>query len=40
VLGGTIILPGETALDLAVVEDVIVDSAPDVVFHMTLRRQF
>jgi hypothetical protein len=40
VLGGTIILPGETALDLAVVEDVIVDSAPDVVFHVTLRRQF
>ena len=39
-IGGTLGRPGGTLLDLAVGEDLIVDTAPDVVFHLALRRQF
>ncbi|GAB4266118.1 MAG: DUF3187 family protein [Deferrisomatales bacterium] len=40
VLGGTLALPGAARLELAVVEDVAVDTAPDVVFHLALRKRF
>jgi hypothetical protein len=33
-------LPWQLWLDLAVVEDVVVDTAPDIVFHIALRQQF
>ncbi len=39
-VGGSILLPYNTLLDLAVVEDIIVNTAPDVVFHLGLRKQF
>ena len=39
-LGGTLALPGETMLDLGVSEDIAVDTAPDVVFHLALLRRF
>lgn len=39
-LGGTLALPGETMLDLGVSEDIVVDTAPDVVFHLALLRRF
>lgn len=35
-MGGTINLSDSLALDLCVVEDVVVDTAPDVVFHVAL----
>ena len=38
VCGATVRLPGRLALDLAVAEDVAVDTAPDVVFHVGLKR--
>ena len=38
VCGATVLLPGRIALDLAVAEDVAVDTAPDVVFHVGLKR--
>ena len=40
VMGGSISLFGKTYLDLAVSEDVIVNTAPDVVFHLALRTTF
>lgn len=40
VSGGTIGFTEDTFLDLAVVEDVTVDTAPDVVFHFALRTRF
>ena len=40
VSGATVILPGNTHLDLAVVEDSVVKTSPDVVFHFALRRRF
>jgi hypothetical protein len=40
VLGGTLRLPGELLLDIAVSEDIIVYTAPDVVFHLALHRVF
>ncbi len=40
VLGGTVALSERTTLDLALVEDLIVYSAPDVVFHLALRTRF
>lgn len=39
-LGGSIALGANTQLDLAVVEDIVTDTAPDVVLHMSLRRTF
>jgi hypothetical protein len=36
-LGGSIQLSGTTSLDLAIVEDLLVDSAPDVAFHIALK---
>jgi len=39
-IGGTLGRSGGTQLDLAVGEDILVDTAPDVVFHLALRRQF
>ncbi len=39
-LGGTLALTEATGLDLAVVEDLVVDTAPDVVFHLALRHWF
>ena len=38
VCGATVRLPGRFALDLAVAEDVAVNTAPDVVFHVGLKR--
>lgn len=40
VMGGTLGLPEDFILDLGVSEDIIVDTAPDVVFHFDLRRLF
>lgn len=40
VMGGTIGLPGGLLLDLAVSEDIIVNTAPDAVFHFSLRGLF
>jgi hypothetical protein len=39
-IGGSLGFGAKTTLDLAVVEDVVVDSAPDFVFHLALRRLF
>ena len=38
VCGATVMLPGRFALDLAVAEDVAVNTAPDVAFHVGLKR--
>lgn len=38
VCGATVLLPGRFALDLAVAEDIAVHTAPDVVFHVGLKR--
>jgi hypothetical protein len=40
VMGGTVGLSRGLQLDLAVSEDIIVHTAPDVVFHLALRRVF
>jgi hypothetical protein len=40
VSGGTIGFGAKTFLDLGVAEDVLVATAPDVVFHLALRHQF
>lgn len=40
VIGGTLGLTESMALDLAVTEDIVVDSASDVVFHLALRKTF
>ena len=39
-LGGTIALTDKTSLDIGVVEDIVTDTSPDVVFQFSLRRQF
>ncbi|GAB4174748.1 MAG: DUF3187 family protein [Geothermobacteraceae bacterium] len=39
-MGGQVALGERTALELAVVEDILVDTAPDVVFHLGLRQRF
>lgn len=39
-LGGSLALPADLVLDLGVVEDVIPATAPDVAFHLALRRRF
>ena len=36
--GATVRLPGKFDLDVAVAEDVVVNTAPDVVFHVGLKR--
>lgn len=38
--GGTLRLPGSFLLDIAVSEDIAVDTAPDVTLHLALRRRF
>lgn len=40
ILGGTAAMPGGVMLDLGVSEDIAVDTAPDVVFHLALKRRF
>jgi hypothetical protein len=40
IIGGTFAFSEKTTLDIGVVEDMIVKTAPDVVFHFALRRQF
>ena len=40
IIGGTIAFSDKTTLDIGVVEDIIVKTAPDVVFHFALRRRF
>ena len=40
VMGGTLLLPHDLALDLAVAEDAAVSTAPDVVFHLRLSREW
>jgi hypothetical protein len=39
-LGGTVGLTDTLTLDVAVIEDIVVDSAPDIVFHLALRQIF
>lgn len=39
-MGGTLRLPGATALDVAVTEDVAIATAPDVVFHFALSKNW
>ncbi|WP_169513285.1 DUF3187 family protein [Geopsychrobacter electrodiphilus] len=39
-IGGSLALADKTALELAVIEDVLVNTAPDVVFHLALIHQF
>jgi hypothetical protein len=39
-IGGTVGLTDSLALDIAVTEDIVVDSASDVVFHLALRQAF
>jgi hypothetical protein len=38
--GGTLALGKGTSLDIGVIEDIAVETAPDVVFHFSLRRVF
>jgi len=38
--GGTLRLPGSTFMDIAVSEDISVNTAPDVTLHLALRRSF
>ncbi|MCF6178702.1 MAG: DUF3187 family protein [Geopsychrobacter sp.] len=38
--GGSFVLTDATIMELAVVEDVLVNTAPDVVFHLALKRNF
>jgi len=40
IAGGTIYLSGKTSLDIGVGEDLVVNSAPDVSFYLTLRNRF
>ena len=40
VMGGSLKVADRTTLDLAVCEDIVVDTAPDVVFHLALRTIF
>ncbi|MBJ6725639.1 DUF3187 family protein [Geomesophilobacter sediminis] len=40
VMGGTIAFSPNTALDIGVSEDVMVDRSPDVAFHLALTRKF
>jgi hypothetical protein len=40
IMGGTIAFSDKTTLDIGVAEDLIVSTAPDVVFHFALRRRF
>jgi hypothetical protein len=40
ILGGTLVFPGNYLLDIAVSEDVAVDTAPDVGFHLGLSTRF
>ena len=39
-LGGTIALTARTFLDIGVIEDIVTDTSPDVVFHFSLRQHF
>ncbi len=39
-VGGTLAFSDRTTLDLGVTEDIIVATAPDVVFHLNLRMKF
>lgn len=39
-LGGTVALSATTDLDLAFTEDIAVESAPDISFHMNFRKRF
>ncbi|MBE0500821.1 MAG: DUF3187 family protein [Desulfuromonadales bacterium] len=39
-IGGSLSLGSHRVLELAVVEDIIVDTAPDVVFHLALKQRF
>ncbi|MFO7570318.1 MAG: DUF3187 family protein [Smithellaceae bacterium] len=39
-MGGTLIFSDRTALDIAVTEDVFVNTSPDVVLHLSLRHAF
>ncbi len=39
-MGGTLIFSDRTSLDIAVTEDIIVDTSPDIVLHLSLRHTF
>ena len=38
-MGGTVALSKTMALDIGVTEDVVVNTSPDVVFHLSLSRR-
>jgi len=40
ITGGTLYLSEKTSLDIGVGEDLVVNTAPDVSFHLTLRSRF
>lgn len=40
VMGGALLLPGDYQLDIGVSEDIAVDTAPDVAFHLGLSKVF
>ena len=40
VIGAALNLPWQIGLDVAVAEDLVVDTAPDIVFHIALTKQF
>jgi hypothetical protein len=40
IVGGTLAFSDRTTLDIGVVEDIIVKTAPDVVFHFALGHRF
>jgi len=40
IIGGTLAFSERTTLDIGVVEDIIVKTSPDVVFHFALRQKF
>ncbi len=39
-MGGTLALSDRLTLDLGITEDIVVSTAPDVVFHLNLKRKF
>ena len=39
-VGGTIAINKKMSLDIGVVEDIITDTSPAVVFHLSIRRHF
>ena len=40
IIGGALNFTPKTSLDIGITEDIIVDTSPDVVFHLSLRHAF